>query len=269
MSRDLAPWATSARSPKRGLAGALDGFGADVVSMVRGWKRRAAAVPAGLSDEQRTKPVPGARDVDLRPARTPAAAKLRRNVRVQVRGLDDVADLRPPLLVVANHPGELDETLLLASLPQGWRLMPAGQVGTVLASRRSVLAFPEGEPEPDGHLGSFDATAIAAAVQQGVPVVPVAVRGTFALGELSWRGANLRPEVIVRVGLPLPTHGSDPASLAAQARAAVAALLAETDATWWQTRRSTPEPDGEPASAWRRAWAASKPRVDGRARIWS
>ena len=96
-----------------------------------------------------------------------------------------------------------------------------------LARGESVLFFPEGTRRYDGPLGPFYPGAFRLARRAGVPVVPVAVGDTDAL--LNERARTARPgRVAVRVGAPIPPAASASAeALAALARDAVAALLAE------------------------------------------
>ena len=46
---------------------------------------------------------------------------------------------------------------------------------------KSLMVFPEGTRTPDGHLQEFKHGAFKIAVRAKVPVVPVAIRGTFEL----------------------------------------------------------------------------------------
>ena len=48
-------------------------------------------------------------------------------------------------------------------------------------SGTSLAVFPEGTRTPDGHLQEFKPGAFKIALRAGAPVVPVAIRGTFAL----------------------------------------------------------------------------------------
>ena len=52
--------------------------------------------------------------------------------------------------------------------------------GEVLADGWSLLIFPEGTRSPDGWMGRFRMGAAYLACEHGVPVVPIAHRGTFA-----------------------------------------------------------------------------------------
>ncbi len=96
-----------------------------------------------------------------------------------------------------------------------------------IAGGISWLVFPEGSRSYDGKLGRFYPGAFRLAIDAGVPLVPVAIRGARNLcppGE--WRG---RPGVVqVIYGEPIPTAGMGPADvehLSNRARVAVNDLL--------------------------------------------
>jgi 1-acyl-sn-glycerol-3-phosphate acyltransferase len=104
------------------------------------------------------------------------------------------------------------------------------------------------------------------ACEHGVPVVPVAHRGTFAAmprGQ-GWPSRGRR-QLTVRFGEPLrPEPGESARTFAPRVRDAVAALLDEDSSTWWEARRraasgSTPDPAGPDVARWRRVWEQSAP----------
>ena len=113
------------------------------------------------------------------------------------------------------------------------------------------------------------------AVEYGVPVIPVGLRGTYAAMP---RGASWlvrgRPRVSVRYGAPIVPRPDETArELAPKVSAAVRALVAEDETSWWQAQRGTA--DGAtppPTAAWRRIWQQAQPPVVGgpprRANIW-
>lgn len=159
------------------------------------------------------------------------------DLRVEVDGLDNV----PPgaFVYATNHQSIVDIIVLGGVLPGdykwaakrsllrvpflGWHLKLAGHVPVdrgsgaktaakvierfveVLRSGKPLLVFPEGTRTATGGLKPFKNGGFYAAVRAGVPVVPVALHGTF---DLMKRGASDTGErneriVKVRIGRPL------------------------------------------------------------------
>jgi 1-acyl-sn-glycerol-3-phosphate acyltransferase len=83
----------------------------------------------------------------------------------------------------------------------------------------SVVSFPEGTRSRDLQVHPFKTATFAAAIEAGVPVVPVAIEGTGrALPPEGW---HPRPgHIRVLFGEPIPTAGLDRADRAALARRA-------------------------------------------------
>jgi 1-acyl-sn-glycerol-3-phosphate acyltransferase len=68
----------------------------------------------------------------------------------------------------------------------------------------SVIIFPEGTRSRDGKLRDFKAGAMVLAIKSGVPIVPVAIIGTYAIlpkGKLLMNPGKVR----IRVGRPIET----------------------------------------------------------------
>jgi 1-acyl-sn-glycerol-3-phosphate acyltransferase len=133
--------------------------------------------------------------------------------------------------------------------------------GDLLRERWNVVVYPEGTRSADGWMGRFRLGAAWLATEHGVPVVPVAIRGSFAA---------MRPgrvPVAVRFGAPVRPQPSDsPRTFAPRIHAALARLLDEDASTWWEASRraasgETPDPAGPPVAPWRRVWANSEPPV--------
>lgn len=170
-------------------------------------------------------------------------------------------DPRNPYVVVANHESFVD-ILLISHLPWemkwlskseffkipavGWLMRLAGDIPLVrgdassvadamaqcavrLDQRVSVMIFPEGTRSASGELGSFKDGAFRLAIEQQVPVLPLAVHGTrTALRKHDWRFGY--SEAAVHVLDPIPTAGltvDDVASLRDRTRQVIAAKLAE------------------------------------------
>lgn len=250
----------------------------------------------------RTAPAVALREIAQKAALEPL---FRSQVRAHAEGLDVLSRIRGPVLFVANHASHLDTPLILLSLPDEWRRRTAvaaaadyffdtwwravglavlfntfpierrggslaATPGQVLADGWSLVVFPEGTRSPDGWLGRFRMGAAWLAVEQGVPVVPVAHRGTYAAmprGQ-GWPSPGRRP-VTVRFGEPLyPAEGESARDFAPRIRDAIAALLDEDRTTWWESRLraargTTPDPAGPDVAQWRRVWEQSAPPVVG------
>lgn len=232
--------------------------------------------------------------------------------RPRVEGLDRLEGLRGPVVFVANHSSHLDAPLVLCSLPLRWRERTAvgaaadyffdarwRAAATAVAfnafpvERRggnrnastardlldqgwNLLLFPEGTRSPDGWMRAFRHGAARLCVDAGVPVVPVALRGTHAAMPRgrSWTIPG-KPPVSVRFGSPVyPGTDERPRDLTQRLTQGVARAWHEEDTDWWtslrgETDKTTPPPSGPPAAEWRRRWESSRPLADTRpARVW-
>lgn len=91
----------------------------------------------------------------------------------------------------------------------------------------SVLIFPEGGRSPDGLLHPFKDGAAYIAIKAGVPIVPMAIRGTREI--LAMHSSTFhRGKVTLRIGDPIPTTGmtlQDRKSLTEAVRSQVVAML--------------------------------------------
>jgi 1-acyl-sn-glycerol-3-phosphate acyltransferase len=107
----------------------------------------------------------------------------------------------------------------------------ARSVGAATARLRegwSVVSFPEGTRSRDDQVRPFKTATFAAAIEAGVPVVPIAIAGAGrVLPPEGWRPRPGRIRVLI--GEPIATVGLDRAEragLAERAQAEVEALLA-------------------------------------------
>ncbi len=223
-------------------------------------------------------------------------------VRLEVEGRERLASLGDSAAVlVLNHASHLDTAALLTALPavtrartvvaaaadyfftSWWKGVGTALVfGTVPIERRggaptetparlllagwNVVVYPEGTRSPDGWPGRFRPGAAALSLACGVPVVPVAVRGSHAAMPRgrSWPAPG-RPRVRVRFGDPVrPRSGEDARAFTDRIAAEVARLLDEDATDWWSSLRraadgAQPALDAPPAGSWRRTWESSRP----------
>ena len=164
---------------------------------------------------------------------------------------------------MANHESTVDIWALLAALPFRMRMIAKKQLGSIplfgwamragrfmfidranaLAARRTideakcrirdgekVMLYPEGTRSRDGKLGPFKKGGFHLAIDAGVPIVPVALKGTR---ESMPRGSVLLRSGRVQaiIGEPIPTAGltdSDRHRLLEQVRSRIAEMLGET-----------------------------------------
>jgi 1-acyl-sn-glycerol-3-phosphate acyltransferase len=261
------------------------------------------------TDWARSRPARVAREALLRGGLSPL---VQRETSVQTEGLDIFDDLDGPVVIVANHTSHLDTALLLTTLPPVWqRKVTVGAaadyffdawwraIGSALLfatfpierhghglsdtpaklieSGWSIVMFPEGTRSPDGWTRRARPGAAAIARQHGIPVVPVAISGSYAAMP---RGRNWpmpgRPPVHIRYGRPVrPAEDESTLAFNGRVTAALAALLDEDKTDWYAAARraaaeQTPSSSGPAVANWRRVWESSagpapKP---GRARAW-
>jgi 1-acyl-sn-glycerol-3-phosphate acyltransferase len=173
----------------------------------------------------------------------------------------NITDPRRPYVVVANHQSFVD-ILLISHLPWemkwlskqtffkfplvGWMMRMAGDIRLVRGERDSVVAamaactdrlknhvsvmiFPEGTRSRDGELKPFKDGAFRLAIENQVPVLPLAVNGAYtALISGDWRFGACDAEV--RVLPPIITEGlkmDDLVDLRERTHRAIADAVAE------------------------------------------
>ena len=179
--------------------------------------------------------------------------------RLEVHGAEN-ADPERAYVVVMNHESNWDPLCVVAALPRvlirfvakqqimqipvlGHALRATGNVtvvrkrdaGDVRRLRQtmdtrdasvSMLFFAEGTRSRDGRYREFKMGAFATAIGAGLPILPVAVAGTYWIWppETFW---FRRGRAVVEVGTPIPTQGltyQDRAPLRDQTHEAVAKL---------------------------------------------
>jgi 1-acyl-sn-glycerol-3-phosphate acyltransferase len=99
----------------------------------------------------------------------------------------------------------------------------------IVERKISVLVFPEGGRAADGHLQAFKDGAFFLAIKAQVPIVPIALLGTYEM--LPFGSGTMRPgPVTMRIGAPIATTGlgnKDREALSAQVRAEIERMLAQ------------------------------------------
>ena len=159
-------------------------------------------------------------------------------VRVTVTGIERI-DADRSYIFMANHQSNFDIPVLLGYLPGQFRWLAkaelfrvpifgramrgAGYISIDRSDRAaafaslqqaaekirqgvSILIFPEGTRSLDGSLKAFKKGGFVMAIGAGVPIVPVAVRGTYDI--MPKHGLLIRPRpVAVDIGEPIATQG--------------------------------------------------------------
>jgi 1-acyl-sn-glycerol-3-phosphate acyltransferase len=162
-------------------------------------------------------------------------------------------DPKTPYIFMSNHRSQFDVLAVVEALPEfqlrwvakkellsvplfGWGVRHAGHIiidrsdtARSIESLRaaqekmrtgiSVIIFPEGTRSPDGRmLLPFKKGGFMMAVETGIPIVPLAIRGSEAiLPKGSWQAASGVIDVVV--GAPIPSAGGDRDELMRQVRA--------------------------------------------------
>ena len=156
-------------------------------------------------------------------------------VKYTIKGLENL-DPDGSYIFAGNHASGFDILLAFAGLPYwvvsvakielksiiilGWVMSTAGHIFvdrgrsekslkslekaklSLIKMPRSVLLFPEGTRTRDGSLGQFKQGGLLISVDTGIPIVPVAFKGTFEMLEKgSWSMKNHSVEM--RVGKPI------------------------------------------------------------------
>jgi 1-acyl-sn-glycerol-3-phosphate acyltransferase len=181
--------------------------------------------------------------------------------RMIVEPLPDI-DWNRPYIFLMNHQSALDIPCAFAALPVnirfiakhvlkyvpflGWYMAMTGMIfinrsnhreavksleraGERIRSGKSVLAFPEGTRSRDGLILPFKKGPFVLAIEAQVPIVPVAIDGSFQSMPRGWIWLR-RHDIRVKVGQPIETKGlknEDRDALLRQVRGAIIQLHRE------------------------------------------
>jgi 1-acyl-sn-glycerol-3-phosphate acyltransferase len=163
-------------------------------------------------------------------------------VKLKVEGLDKIAK-DGSYIFVSNHLSYMDTPVALASLPVrfrflakrglfqipflGWHLGRAGHIQVPREDARaavktmtlaaqvvreegiSLLIFPEGGRSRTGEMRDFKEGAAYIAIKAGVPLVPIALKGTREILPFG-SGVVKTGAVTMRIGDPIPTAQASP-----------------------------------------------------------
>lgn len=263
MTRQLESWAQESKGrPRAGLTWFSDVFGFARGLFGLRHKRPQGAPPKAPAGKLRLSLA------DLQ--KTPNLLQLLTwRLDYQVAGLDALSGLQPPVIFAVNEAGALDWQVLRAILPSGFRAS-IRTPSRSLAKGNSVVLFTD-DPVVDGEVGEFTPLAAQLASQYNVPIVPVALVGTFKLNEVLGLALQHKPHVSVRFGSPIYVRGRSLAEATGELQSAVEQLFHTGDLSWWtvQHRRAEDQPVAEPMPRWRRLWHQTAPRAQrSRRRIW-
>ncbi|MDQ1454009.1 MAG: 1-acyl-sn-glycerol-3-phosphate acyltransferase [Acidobacteriaceae bacterium] len=177
---------------------------------------------------------------------------------IHVTGLD-VLHHHPVAVYASNHLSYMDTPAIFAALPFqfrilarsdlwklpfiGWHLKRSGQIPVAVDNPRASIAsltngvralkagmplfvFPEGGRSRNGQLGPFMSGPAYMAIRAGVPIIPMALVGTYELLPIHTRHFSPRP-LELRIGAPIATTGLNARqseALTAQLRQAIEEL---------------------------------------------
>ena len=228
---------------------------------------------------------------------------LQNELTLRIHGREHLEGVEGPLIFFSNHTSHLDATLIMISLPDEWQAKTAvgaardyffdvwwrqaftalvyggfpidrgkGGSGATDKARElirdgwSLVVFPEGTRSPDGNVQRFRHGTARLAIEEGIGVSPIAIRGAFQAMPKgrSWPKPGRLP-VTLRYGKPIfPEEGETHQDLSRRMSQAIAQMFDEDRTTWWESlkraeRGETPSLAGPAGPAWRRRWEGTRP----------
>lgn len=152
---------------------------------------------------------------------------------LRVTGLEHIKDL-PPSIYYANHRSYFDIPAMMKGIPVplyfiakvelrkvpflGWAMRAVGMIfvdrknrekarqsmekaGAAIRSGKNIAAYPEGTRSPDTRMIPFKKGTFGLALQERIPLVPVAIQGTEHI--LPRKGKLGRGDIHIRIGRPI------------------------------------------------------------------
>lgn len=186
----------------------------------------------------------------------------------KITGMDALTGLQAPVVFAVNEQGALDWQVLKLVLPPRLRTTHR-RLSRALEQGRSVAVFTE-DPLVAENVGEFTTVAADLATQYSVPIVPVALGGTFRLKEILRLALRSKPRVSVNFGAPIYVHGRSLSETTAEVQSAVGELFGFEQLSWWATIRGEQAPvcQADPMPRWRRLWGQTAPRPQERRKLW-
>ncbi|MDO5735630.1 MAG: hypothetical protein Q4P15_04060 [Propionibacteriaceae bacterium] len=186
----------------------------------------------------------------------------------QVMGIDALTGLEAPVVFAVNEQGPLDWQVLRLVLPPRLRTTHR-RLSRALSQGRSVAVFTDDPLVPD-QVGDFTTVAADLATQYSIPIVPVALGGTFKLKEILRLTLKSKPKVWVCFGAPIYVHGRSLGGTTAEVQAAVGELFQAEHLSWWAVQRGAAAPAcrAEAMPRWRRLWGQTSPREQPQHNLW-
>ncbi|MFA4857725.1 MAG: lysophospholipid acyltransferase family protein [Candidatus Margulisiibacteriota bacterium] len=179
-------------------------------------------------------------------------------IKVKVEGMENLPH-NQPVVLAANHQSAADILILLAYIPTyfkfvakrelfkvplfGSYLRLAGyipidrqsnlkahktlyDISKLIRAGDSILIFPEGTRTRTGELGPFKRGSLVIAQQAGVPVVPIAISGSFNIMPKGTRVIN-PTKVKLSIGEPIPVEHHSMEEILNRVRSKITSMLKE------------------------------------------
>ncbi|NOQ72983.1 MAG: 1-acylglycerol-3-phosphate O-acyltransferase [Crocinitomix sp.] len=161
--------------------------------------------------------------------------------KVVVSGVENIVKGKPYVLM-SNHLSYLDIPSLFKVLPNnlhfvakkslkkipflGWYMRATGMIfidrgnhseaqkslteaADLINKGKTVLIFPEGTVSPDGEVKRFKKGGFNLALQSGVEILPISIKGTNTIWPIDSNTKFKKGIITVNIGVPLSLEGSD------------------------------------------------------------